>query len=309
LRLIDIYKKGIMLGLKNDFRLKESLTCTCLTNSIGYTEQFIYSDSAIIYGSNEKEIKNLFVCVDISISEILLAKELINNGVAIDGILSHHPTGIGAYKIPLVIDIQRDNWTRFGVEEEIANKLLQKLVWEENIEVRGNNTGEENAAKLLDIPLICLHTPIDNVVQTFFEQLFENKNGIFLDEALEIIKNIPECLLATKNGDDPFLINSSKEKEMLGNFMVDMTGGVDPPNEIFSYLKKAGLNTIIGMHYGLENIKHLMKSKLNAIICGHMACDSIGLNLFCDILEEEKVKIICGSGFYRYKRTKNQKQR
>jgi len=33
-----------------------------------------------------------------------------------------------------------------------------------------------------------------------------------------------------------------------------------------------------------------------------MACDSIGLNIFCDSLEKSGVSIINGSGFYRYKR-------
>ncbi|MCL4385665.1 MAG: hypothetical protein M1479_08155 [Actinobacteria bacterium] len=42
--------------------------------------------------------------------------------------------------------------------------------------------------------------------------------------------------------------------------------------------------------------------KLPPIICGHMACDSIGLNIFCDFLEKQGVNIISGSGFYRYKR-------
>jgi len=82
-----------------------------------------------------------------------------------------------------------------------------------------------------------------------------------------------------------------------------MTGGVDPDSDIFKSLKKAGVSTLIAMHYSLDNIKAIKKNKLNAIISGHMACDSIGLNIYSDILEQGGIEIVAGSGFYRHRRT------
>jgi hypothetical protein len=86
--------------------------------------------------------------------------------------------------------------------------------------------------------------------------------------------------------------------------MVDMTGGMDPDPSIFPLLKKAGIKTLIAMHYSQENIKAIAKNKINAVITGHMASDSIGLNLFCDRLEEMGISIICGPGLYRHNRKK-----
>jgi len=296
MKWIDIFKNALEFGENSDLRKDFSNATPKIS------KKFLYPDSLIINGYDEKEIKNLFVSVDISISEILLVNELIKSGLNIDGVLSHHPVGRGYYMIPEVIEIQRDNWIKSGVSAEVAEKLYSKLVWEESIEVKGNQLGVENASRLLSIPLMCIHTPIDNIIQKFFEDLFMYKNNISLGEGVEILNQIPECSQASEKGDNPFIIDENNINVKIGKFLIDMTGGVDPPDEIFFYLKKAGIDTVIGMHYNLDNIKSMINNKLNAIICGHMACDSIGLNIFCDFLESKGINIISGSGFYRYKR-------
>ncbi|MCE5330120.1 hypothetical protein LLG07_07310, partial [bacterium] len=198
---IDIFKYALEFGEKSDIRNNSG---SKINNKI---EKFSYPDSLIINGYDKKEIKNLFISIDVSISEVLLAKELIKSGFDIDGILAHHPVGKGYYMIPEVIEIQRENWIKAGVNPETAKKLHEKLVWEESIEVKGNQLGTENASRLLNIPLMCVHTPIDNIIQKFFEDLFLLKNNIMLDEAMEIVNHIPECRMASENGDSPFLIN------------------------------------------------------------------------------------------------------
>jgi len=294
---IEIFKRGIEYGLKNEIRKN--------TVNINIAEQYnlFYPDCVIISGDIHKEIKDLYVCIDADASEVLLVKELIKSGLNIDGILSHHPVGKGCYLLSGVIEIQRDNWVKFGVNKAVADKLLKKMIFEETIEAKGNQLGAENACGKLNIALMCIHTPVDNIIQNFFENLFEGKNNLSLDEALEIIKNIPECAEAALNGDSPFIVNNDdKNNKVIGKIMVDMTGGVDPPDEIFPHLKKAGVETLIGMHYGYDNVKAMMKSNVSALVCGHMASDSVGLNILCDSLEASGVNIISGSGFYRYKR-------
>ena len=294
---LDIFKKGIDLGIETDIRkhaLKNTLPCQ---------HDLFFPDCAIISGDYKKEIKCLYVAVDTDTSEVLLVKELINSGLDIDGILSHHPVGKGYYLLSGVIEIQKDNWIKFGVEKTVADKLIARMIYEEEIEARGNQLGAQNACQKLNIPLMCIHTPIDNIIQSFFEDLFIHKNNLSYDEALDIINNIPECIQSAKNGDKPFLVrDDSNNNKNIGKFMIDMTGGVDPPDEIFPHLKKAGVDTLIGMHYGIDNIKSMKKNNISALVCGHMACDSIGLNIFCDELEKKGINIINGSGFYRYKR-------
>ncbi len=295
MKLIEIFEKGIKLGLEYDLRKD-------IDNKIFYgLKKNPYPDSLIVAGNNQKKINNLFVCIDIDVSTLLLVNEIIKKGTQIDGILSHHPTGKGMYNIIKVIELQKENWQRAGIREAEAQKLFEKIYSDESIETKGNYNGPENAANLLEIPLICLHTPIDNIVQNFFEDFFVNKQDLGVDEVLNEVKDIPECKMASENGDVPMILKNNKS-EIVGRYFIDMTGGVDPPDRVFKLLKKAGINTIVGMHYNLDNVKAIIESRLSAFICGHMACDSIGMNIFCDFLEKEGVNIISGSGFYRFKR-------
>lgn len=293
----EIFDKALRLGVENEIReLKENIN-----NSHNYSN--LYPDSAIITGSSEKDIKNLYVSIDADTAEVLLVHELIKSGLDIDGMISHHPSGKAYYLLPGVVEIQRDNWVKFGVKKSIADKILEKMIFEESIESKGNQMEIENACMKLNIPYMCIHTPIDNIVQNYFESLFMHKNNLTYPEAVEIVNNVPECIISSSNGDKPFIVNNpDKYNDPIGKFMVDMTGGVDPPDEIFMHLKKAGVDTLIGMHYGVDNIKAILKNGISAIICGHMACDSLGMNIFCDIIEKSGVNIIAGSGFYRYKR-------
>jgi hypothetical protein len=107
--------------------------------------------------------------------------------------------------------------------------------------------------------------------------------------------------MASSNGDGPYIVGD--KGSFMGKTVVDMTGGMDPDSAIFPLLKKAGVNTLIAMHYSKENVKAIRKSRINAVITGHMASDSIGLNLYCDRLEKSGLKVIPGPGLYRHKRS------
>ncbi|MCJ7471751.1 MAG: hypothetical protein MUP02_02920 [Actinobacteria bacterium] len=289
----DIFNTGIKLGQECDIRNYQ--------DSGKYDGD--YNDCTIINGDPGLEIKKVYTAIDVEVSELLLVRELNDKGAGIDGIISHHPMGSGAYRLTDVVDIQKYNWERYGVNQKIADGIIERMIEEENIELRSRNfLAVESASKLLEIPVMCIHTAIDNVVQNFFEKIFNKNSFSTLGDAFKKIESIPECIKTSASGDIPFIVKKINIDSPLGKIMVDMTGGVDPDSDIFKSLKKAGINTLIAMHYSLDNIKAIKKNKLNAIICGHMACDSIGLNIYSDLLEQGGIEIVAGSGFYRHRR-------
>ena len=289
----DIYELGIKAGLETDIRE---------INVEGQIEDF-YPDCAIITGNNDLDVKVLYAGVDVGVSELLLIDRLIGQGERIDGALAHHPTSFAAYRMAGVAELQKINWIKNGVDPGVAERLYQEIVLDESIDLRSkNHLAVESAAKLLGLPLMCLHTAVDNIVQSYFENILNTGKIHTVGEAFEAISGIKECMIASGYGDGPFMLDEESGDRSLGKYMVDMTGGVDPPSGIFEYLKKAGLDTLVGMHYGIENVRSISKNRINAIISGHMACDSLGLNILCDRLEKRGVKIIPGSGFYRYRR-------
>jgi hypothetical protein len=59
---------------------------------------------------------------------------------------------------------------------------------------------------------------------------------------------------------------------------------------------------------GEEHRKEAEKYHINVVIAGHMASDSLGMNLFLDALEADGIEIIPVSGLIRFNRkTKNRK--
>jgi hydrogenase maturation factor len=67
-------------------------------------------------------------------------------------------------------------------------------------------------------------------------------------------------------------------------------------------MSQAGIGTIIGMHMNEEYRKEAEKYHINVVIAGHMASDSLGMNLFLDELEKKGIEIVPVSGLIRIKR-------
>ena len=82
-----------------------------------------------------------------------------------------------------------------------------------------------------------------------------------------------------------------------------MTGGTEGSKDIFQKLSQAGIGTILAMHLSEEHFRKVRAEHINVIIAGHIASDSLGLNLLLDKLEKrQKFSIIECSGFKRVKR-------
>jgi len=287
----EIFETGIEMGHAADVRN--------LDNPRSYKGN--YADCRIIHGDGDKEVNTLYIAVDAGVPEMLVVQELNKKGKNIDGILIHHPTGASKYRLTEVIEIQKYNWIRCGVNPAKAEKIYDDMIEKETIRLKaGNHLAVENAASFLSLAVMCMHTAIDNIVQAFFENLCASWEYDKVSDLFKKIESLPECVMASQNGDSPYIIG--QERSNLGKVMVDMTGGIDPDSAIFRYIKKAGIDTLIAMHYSKENIKYINKYKINVIITGHMASDSIGLNIFCSRLEEKGIDIIAGPGLYQQKK-------
>ncbi|MCX6779095.1 MAG: NGG1p interacting factor NIF3, partial [Candidatus Magasanikbacteria bacterium] len=76
---------------------------------------------------------------------------------------------------------------------------------------------------------------------------------------------------------------------------------------IYQEISKAGISTTIAMHITDKGFGEAKGSFLNIIIAGHMASDSLGMNLFLDELEKKGIKILPCSGLIRVSRVKKNK--
>ncbi len=317
MKLRDIYKKAIEIAIENDPRgrdivlkdlehRKKDLEDLKPDEKEFFDKESLqnpYSDSRILYGTDDEEIKGILVGIDIEVGEVLLADSLRSRGRRIDLLLSHHPEGVAFANLYAVMQMQSDILNRFGVPINVAESLMEGRIKEVERKLMPlNHTRAVDAARLLNIPFMCLHTPADNMVASYLQKLFDETKPYFLSDVLDMLKNVPEYKTAGINSVGPKIILGSKNRKA-GKIFVDMTGGTEGAKEIFESLKNSGVSTIVAMHVSEDHRKEAEKNHLNVIIAGHISSDTLGLNLLLDgISKYDSLDILECSGFKRFSR-------
>lgn len=262
-----------------------------------------FADSRLLFGERKTQIQRILAGIDIDVAEVLLADRLSSSGKRIDLLMAHHPQGIALAGLHEVMYLQINLLEKRGIPYEIAKDFMEKRIKEvERRYSAVNHFRAVDAAKLLGIPFICAHTVADNFVCNYLQRLMDRRKPKTLGDILKVLLQIPEYRQALINKSGPkILIGDAKKKA--GKIFVDMTGGTSGSKEIFGRLSQAGVDTIIGMHLSEEHFAKIKDEHINVIIAGHIASDSLGLNLLLDKLEKYgKFEVVGCSGFRRVKR-------
>lgn len=268
-----------------------------------------YSDSRILFGDVNVAIKRLMAGIDADAAEVLLADRLSEKARSagsgqgkIDLLISHHPSGHALASLDEVMDVQAEMAAEAGVPINVAHALLTERM--SHVKRRFgplNHSRAVDAARLLEIPLLSLHTIWDNMGNNFMQQYLAKKTYFSVGDVFEYINEIPEFIEAIKGKSGPSIVSGS-EKSRAGKVVVSFTGGTNPSKEFYVELAKAGVGTLVEMHVPEDSVQELRKLHINVIDAGHMAADSIGANLFLDQLEKRGVEVIACSGLIRVKR-------
>lgn len=274
---------------------KESFDKETLTNP--------YADTRILNGAESTKVKAILAGIDMEVSEIILADRLREKGSKIDLVVTHHPEGKALAGFYDVMRMQADILNKMGVPINVAEGLLEERIKEVARKVMPlNHSRAVDAAKLLDIPLMSIHTPADNSVTTYLQKIIDSRKPNTVSDVMKILKSFPEYKEAIKQKAGPSIL-IGKPSNRCGKTFVEMTGGTEGSQDIFKKLSAAGVGTLICMHLSEEHYKKAKEEQINIIIAGHIASDNIGLNLIFDELEKKDTfKIITCSGFVRVKR-------
>jgi putative NIF3 family GTP cyclohydrolase 1 type 2 len=266
-----------------------------------------YSDTRILHGDPKKRITKLLAGIDAEAAEVLLVDRLNQKGDSIDLLISHHPSGHALASLHEVMDLQVDVYAEHGVPVNVADALFRdRMGYIQRRFSPLNHTQAADAAKLLDIPMMCIHTVWDNMGDNFLKKYVAKKEYHTVGEVFDYINEIPEFVEATRGKAGPNIVAGSRNSRA-GKIMVNFTGGTNPSKQIYEEIAKAGIGTLIEMHVNEEDVQLLKKLHVNVIDTGHMGADSIGANLFLDELEKKGVEIVSCSGLIRVKRIKEKK--
>ncbi len=313
MKIQEIYNLAIEMGKKADLRTplqidnflaqkkekygkisleeKEYFDVESLTNP--------YSDTRILNIAQDREIKNVLVGIDIEPAEILLAKEIGN----IDLVISHHPLGKALANLYEVMEMQCDVLSQYGVPINIAEGLMREKISEV---ARGLNKANHqrtvDTAKIMGINLVCIHTPCDNLAADFLKKEVAKKAPYLLRDLTALLRSIPEYREASKIGAGPKIFVGNEESRCGKIALAEITGGTEGSPKIYEKMAQVGIGTVVGMHVSEEHKKEAELSLVNVIIAGHIASDSLGVNLFLDSLQKNDIEIIPCSGLIRIRR-------
>jgi len=317
----EIFDLAIKIGIKNDPRGEQEIKKLLKENKKEFGElskkkqpeydkdkfDNPYSDSKFLYGEKGKMVKRVLVGVDIDTDEVLLARELERMGKKIDLIIAHHPEGRALADLHEVMDLQTSVLASAGMPENIAEGIVREQLEDVSRKLAPvNHYKAVMSAQLLGIPIMNIHTPADNCVWNLVNKLIEKTKPRKVGEIIDALKEIPEYKKAVELGAGPVLFSGS-EKNRCGKVVVSgMTGGTSGKGseKIYERMSHYGIGTEIAMHIGDEDRNEAIKHYINIVIAGHIASDSLGLNIIMDELEKRGIEIVPCSGFIRFSRNK-----
>ena len=310
--LKEIYALALEMGIKSDLRGEAKVR----KNLLKVKEKFDklddeqkaefdaerlsnpYSDTRILY-DNGREVKKILAGIDIDPQELIMAKQL-----GYDTVIAHHPEGIALADLGDVMHLQAEVLAQYGVPINVAQAITKERISEVTRSVSpANHERSVDAARLLDINLICIHTPCDNLAADFLNKIITSTEIETVGELMKLLKKIPEYAIAMKHKSGPKVFAGSEDNYTGKIALTEITGGTSNGKDIYEKMSQAGIGTIVGMHMSEDHKKEAAKHHVNVVIAGHMSSDSLGVNLLLDEIEKRGVEITPFSGLIRVKRS------
>jgi hypothetical protein len=319
MKLKDLFREVINIGIETDPRGKEIVLKNLEDIKNSFKElsekekkyfdtqrlENPYMDSRIYNGSGDENISTVFVGIDIETPELLLIDNLKSKGRNIDLAFTHHPEGIALNNLPDVMNLQTDLLHKFGVPINVAENIIGERIGDVAKSLLPiNYSRATDTAKLLNILFVGAHTPADNCVSKYLQDLFDTKNPQKLKDIIDLLLDIEEYQISYRENNAPKILVGSKDSRC-GKIYVDMTGGTEGPAVAIDKLAQAGIGTIVGMHLSESHLKKAKENNINVVIAGHISSDTLGLNLLFDEVEKRlgSLEIIGCSGYKRIKRS------
>ncbi len=241
-----------------------------------------------------KDIKKVLIGVDMETPEIILGKEL-----GVDLVISHHPNSDSArINFHNVMDRQIDKMVEYGVPINKAQKALAKRKAEVALSTHVSNYDRaSSAARALNMPFMNIHLPADiigeNIVQNYLNDYTKDKPKVTCGNIVEALKDLDIYRDAVAGP----VIRVGSDDSYAGKVIVLFAGGTNGGVDVFKSYFEAGVGTIVCMHVPDGVRKAVAEQNIgNVIVAGHMASDSVGLNVIIEALEKKGLEVQKMSG-------------
>ncbi len=241
----------------------------------------IPADTAIHVDGND--IKKALLCIDVDPSIIMLAKEK-----GYDAVIAHHPIGKTLLNFHRVFDRHVDYMLAYGIDETLAREAVRRLKQRVSISTHTSiYTQTVAVAKMLNMPLLNIHLPCDELMRLRILDTLKDVEKV--SDIIDRVSTIPEFRYA----DTKPMVVYGNEDARVNRYALVIAAGTNGGAEIAKLYFNANIDAVIYLHISNDELAKLRADSVrgNLVILGHLAGDSIGMNILADELEKKGIEI------------------
>jgi len=243
-------------------------------------------DDSAIYVSGSNIGKVLFG-IDAGGPELLLAKRL-----GYDAVIAHHPQGgTAVVNFSKVFRRHIQQMVKAGVSREEAEKAVERKLQALEAQAHTRNYAHTvDIAKLLKMPYMNIHTPLDEVGRRIMSQQIHSriKENSTVQDVVSALKELNEF----KNAVTEIRIRLGKAENLAGKVVMSHGAGTNGGYEIAKTYFTHGVGTVVYIHISPVDLERLKaEGEGNLVVTGHIASDSVGINPLIRELEKRNVSV------------------
>jgi hypothetical protein len=243
-----------------------------------------------------RDVRSVLFGIDVDPADLLLAKEK-----GYDLVISHHPTGGSAVlDFPRVLSKHADILIRHGVPKAAAMEAIRELQEEREPRAHAENYDHlPSVARLVGIGLMCIHNPCDEIGRRVMDETLRARlpPNPRVRDAMEVLEALPEFRAAKTR----IVQRMGKPEGPLGNWAVHHGAGTNGGLPVARAAFDHGIDTVFYIHIDAGALRRLWEvygreGPKNLVVTGHLASDSIGINVLVRELRAKGIRVDTYSG-------------
>ena len=240
------------------------------------------------------DVRRVLFGVDMGVAELLYARE-----AGYDAVIAHHPVGEHAVMdFGRVVERQVDQMATAGIPGDVASAAIgQRMGPRQRADHMSNYNRTVDTGRLIGVPFCNVHLACDILGRQAIVDLLGRRAHpeATVGEAASWFDEFPEMEAALTRPE----VWVGSPSSPLGSYRVAMAGGTNGGYPVFREYFHAGIDTVFAMHIAegdLERLRDEAEPDDSLVVTGHMATDSIGINIVIRGLEQRGIEVTRTSG-------------
>ena len=231
-----------------------------------------------------RKLRRALFAIDAGAAEAVLAKDL-----GYDLLIAHHPVGPARLSFAKVVWRHVDFMVEKGVPRKQAKAATEELVDRMEVSAHPSNYMHDvEVAKRLGLAFMNIHQPIDQITRYSLLKAIGESKANSVGDLVRALGKIPEF----KHAETKIEQRMGAPEDKLGNWVLVFAAGTNGGYPVAKAYFEHGVDTVIYLHVDYDALQKLKRDcRGNLVVLGHMAGDSIGINVFVRALREKGLAV------------------